>query len=219
MDDAIAAFLDYLAVEQGASAHTVRSYATDLAGFAAFLRESGDPGPAQRRHPRGARVPRVAAPERAGPNEHRPKARGGAELFPVPGAPGRGRAEPRPPGARARVPRAGCRRSCRRTSRRICSIGRRSRPSPAAATRRSSSCCTRAASASPSAAGSTARISTRATGRCACSARATRSAWCRSARSRSRRSTPISPRAAPAMGRCSRTSRAGGSPRAAPAAS
>ena len=46
MDDAIAAFLDHLAVEHGASAHTVRSYATDLAGFAAFLRKSGDPGPA-----------------------------------------------------------------------------------------------------------------------------------------------------------------------------
>jgi integrase/recombinase XerC len=46
MDAAIAAFLEYLAVERGASAHTVRSYAADLREFAAFLRRTGNPVPA-----------------------------------------------------------------------------------------------------------------------------------------------------------------------------
>ena len=46
MDAAITAFLEYLAVERGASAHTVRSYAGDLRDFAAFLRRSGNPVPA-----------------------------------------------------------------------------------------------------------------------------------------------------------------------------
>jgi integrase/recombinase XerC len=46
MDDAIGAFLEYLAVERGASPHTVRGYAGDLREFSAFLRRAGDPGPA-----------------------------------------------------------------------------------------------------------------------------------------------------------------------------
>ena len=37
MGGGVAAFLEYLAVERGASPHTVRSYATDLADFTAFL--------------------------------------------------------------------------------------------------------------------------------------------------------------------------------------
>lgn len=41
MDDAIAAFLEYLTVERGASVHTVRSYATDLREFSASLRSTG----------------------------------------------------------------------------------------------------------------------------------------------------------------------------------
>jgi integrase/recombinase XerC len=45
MDDAIGAFLEYLAVERGASPHTVRGYAGDLREFSAFLRRSGDLGP------------------------------------------------------------------------------------------------------------------------------------------------------------------------------
>jgi len=40
MDDAIAAFLEYLTVERGASAHTVRGYAADLREFSAFLRST-----------------------------------------------------------------------------------------------------------------------------------------------------------------------------------
>jgi integrase/recombinase XerC len=45
MDDAIGAFLEYLAVERGASPHTVRGYAGDLREFSAFLRRAGDPDP------------------------------------------------------------------------------------------------------------------------------------------------------------------------------
>ncbi|HYB43122.1 MAG TPA: tyrosine recombinase XerC [Candidatus Methylomirabilis sp.] len=41
MDDPAGAFLEYLAVERGASPHTLRSYAADLAGFAEFLRGQG----------------------------------------------------------------------------------------------------------------------------------------------------------------------------------
>ena len=46
MDDAIGAFLEYLAVERGASPHTVRGYAGDLREFSAFLRRAGTLGPA-----------------------------------------------------------------------------------------------------------------------------------------------------------------------------
>ena len=42
MDDPIAAFLEYLAVERGASPHTLRNYGVDLREFAAFLRHEGD---------------------------------------------------------------------------------------------------------------------------------------------------------------------------------
>jgi integrase/recombinase XerC len=42
MTDPVAAFLDYLAVEKGASAHTLRSYRGDLEQFRAFL--GGEPG-------------------------------------------------------------------------------------------------------------------------------------------------------------------------------
>jgi len=45
MDDAIGAFLEYLAVERGASPHTVRGYAADLREFSAFLRRAGDLDP------------------------------------------------------------------------------------------------------------------------------------------------------------------------------
>ena len=45
MDDAIGAFLEYLAVERGASPHTVRGYAGDLREFSAFLRRAGDLDP------------------------------------------------------------------------------------------------------------------------------------------------------------------------------
>ena len=45
MADAIGAFLEYLAVERGASPHTVRGYAGDLREFSAFLRRAGDLGP------------------------------------------------------------------------------------------------------------------------------------------------------------------------------
>ena len=45
MDDAIRAFLEYLAVERGASPHTVRGYAGDLREFSAFLRRAGDLDP------------------------------------------------------------------------------------------------------------------------------------------------------------------------------
>jgi len=41
MDPAVAAFLEYLTVERGASAHTVRSYAADLREFSAFLAREG----------------------------------------------------------------------------------------------------------------------------------------------------------------------------------
>ena len=46
MDDAIGAFLEYLAVERRASPHTVRGYAGDLREFSAFLSGAGDHGPA-----------------------------------------------------------------------------------------------------------------------------------------------------------------------------
>lgn len=42
MDDPIAAFLEYLAVERGASPHTLRNYGVDLREFAAFLQREGD---------------------------------------------------------------------------------------------------------------------------------------------------------------------------------
>lgn len=42
----VAAFLQYLAVERGASAHTLRSYQTDLRQFAEFLSGQGIPDPA-----------------------------------------------------------------------------------------------------------------------------------------------------------------------------
>ncbi len=45
MDDAITAFLEYLAVEKGASAHTLRGYAGDLAEFASVLRDMGVTAP------------------------------------------------------------------------------------------------------------------------------------------------------------------------------
>jgi len=45
MDDAITAFLEYLAVEKGASAHTLRGYAGDLAEFAGVLRDMGVTAP------------------------------------------------------------------------------------------------------------------------------------------------------------------------------
>jgi integrase/recombinase XerC len=41
MDQAVSAFLEYLTVERGASAHTVRSYAADLREFTAFLGREG----------------------------------------------------------------------------------------------------------------------------------------------------------------------------------
>jgi tyrosine recombinase XerC len=37
----VASFLEYLAAERGASAHTLRSYASDLEDFTAFLRQQG----------------------------------------------------------------------------------------------------------------------------------------------------------------------------------
>ena len=55
--------------------------------------------------------------------------------------------------AEPRLPRAGCRRSCRRTSPRTCWIGPPRRPPPGAATARCSSCSTRAGCACRSAAG------------------------------------------------------------------
>ncbi len=42
MTDALGAFLAYLAVERGASAHTIRSYRTDLDQFRTFLERQGD---------------------------------------------------------------------------------------------------------------------------------------------------------------------------------
>ena len=45
--DPIAAFLEYLAAERRASAHTLRAYGADLAEFGAFLRDSGEPDPAR----------------------------------------------------------------------------------------------------------------------------------------------------------------------------
>ncbi len=45
MDDAVTAFLDYLAVEKSASAHTIRGYRGDLAEFVAFLRREGVTAP------------------------------------------------------------------------------------------------------------------------------------------------------------------------------
>jgi integrase/recombinase XerC len=41
MGDPVSAFLDYLAVERGASPHTLRSYAADLAALTEFLRGQG----------------------------------------------------------------------------------------------------------------------------------------------------------------------------------
>ncbi len=41
MDDPVSAFLENLAVERGASAHTLRNYATDLREFAGFLERQG----------------------------------------------------------------------------------------------------------------------------------------------------------------------------------
>ena len=38
MRDPVTSFLEYLAAERGASAHTIRSYAADLSDFSAFLR-------------------------------------------------------------------------------------------------------------------------------------------------------------------------------------
>lgn len=42
MDAAIASFLEYLAVERGASPHTIKGYATDLREFAAFAEGVGE---------------------------------------------------------------------------------------------------------------------------------------------------------------------------------
>ncbi len=44
MTDHVASFLQYLAVERGASAHTLRSYATDLRQFTEFLSSQGIEG-------------------------------------------------------------------------------------------------------------------------------------------------------------------------------
>ena len=44
MSDAIGAFLHYLAVERGASAHTLRSYRSDIDRFQRFLEEQGIDG-------------------------------------------------------------------------------------------------------------------------------------------------------------------------------
>ena len=41
MDDPVPSFLDYLRVERGASPHTLRNYAVDLAEFTEFLRREG----------------------------------------------------------------------------------------------------------------------------------------------------------------------------------
>src|SRR5262245_5741439 len=46
MDEAVAAFLEYLVAERGVSPHTVRAYRSDLRDFAAFLKRSGSPAPA-----------------------------------------------------------------------------------------------------------------------------------------------------------------------------
>ncbi len=43
MDRSVAAFLEYLAVERGASPHTVRSYTSDLEDFTQFLRRQQTP--------------------------------------------------------------------------------------------------------------------------------------------------------------------------------
>src|SRR5262245_22634340 len=45
--DPIAAFLEYLAAEHRASAHTLRAYRADLAELRAFLRRAGEPAPAR----------------------------------------------------------------------------------------------------------------------------------------------------------------------------
>jgi tyrosine recombinase XerC len=44
MKDPVAAFLEYLAAERGASPHTLRSYATDLREFSRFLTDEGVAG-------------------------------------------------------------------------------------------------------------------------------------------------------------------------------
>ncbi|MBI1959808.1 MAG: site-specific integrase, partial [Candidatus Rokubacteria bacterium] len=41
VSDSVAAFLAYLEAERGASPHTLRGYAADLAEFQHFLREQG----------------------------------------------------------------------------------------------------------------------------------------------------------------------------------
>ena len=47
MDPAAASFLEYLAVERGASPHTLRSYRSDLTEFTRFLAEEGIGGLAE----------------------------------------------------------------------------------------------------------------------------------------------------------------------------
>ena len=77
MDDAIAAFLEYLAVERGASPHTVRGYAGDLRELSAFLRATGDCAAPAAVDMRAIVRAYLASLHRRGPreDEHRAKAR------------------------------------------------------------------------------------------------------------------------------------------------
>ena len=219
MDAAIGSFLEYLAVERGASPHTLRSYAADLTEFSRFLAAEKIAGweAADTRvvraylawlHERELAKTTIARKLAAVRSCFRFLAR-------------RGVIEENP-ARQVRSPRLG-----RRLPSFLPKDESEGAPPPRAGVvrgRRPGSRPARAALRERAPGGGVLRARRRRSGRastapCASSARATRSASCRSASPRWRPSTPISPSAGGGAGRCSPIRAGGGSPRGACSAS